>query len=216
MVQVKYPEELAQFGSLFVEKTQFPLNLMQVSHELCGNIWSWCSWNILYKNFKRYFSKMGEEESRAWQRGANSDASLRPFGKCLRRHRSRPVIVIELWAPKTWSHWAITICSGPPGKRPPSPTGGRGRGRGRGSSMPYYDRYDYNQAHICLFLIFRHFELWPEMSLRSITVNHSSRNRSMDDDLEGRAREREAPSAERGFPKTLFFFKQIFGSVLES
>jgi len=103
---VKYPEELAQFGSLFVEKTQFPLNLMQ----------------------------MGEEESRAWQRGANSDASLRPFG--------------------------------PPGKRPPSPTGGRGRGRGRGSSMPYYDR-----------------------------------NRSMDDDLEGRAREREAPSAERGFPR---------------
>ena len=32
MVQVKYPEELAQFGSLFVEKTQFPLNLMQVKH----------------------------------------------------------------------------------------------------------------------------------------------------------------------------------------
>ena len=29
-LQVKYPEELAQFGSLFVEKTQFPLNLMQV------------------------------------------------------------------------------------------------------------------------------------------------------------------------------------------
>ena len=27
---------------------------------------------------------MGEEESRAWQRGANSDASLRPFGKPLR------------------------------------------------------------------------------------------------------------------------------------
>ena len=25
---------------------------------------------------------MGEEESRAWQRGANSDASIRPFGKC--------------------------------------------------------------------------------------------------------------------------------------
>ena len=32
--QVKYPEELAQFGSLFVEKTQFPLNLMQVEHWL--------------------------------------------------------------------------------------------------------------------------------------------------------------------------------------
>ena len=29
-LQVKYPEELAQFSSLFVEKTQFPLNLMQV------------------------------------------------------------------------------------------------------------------------------------------------------------------------------------------
>ena len=117
-------------------------------------------------------------------------------------------VCLSLWhqTPKTFSPWIITTCSGPPGKRPPSPTGGRGRGRGRGSSMPYYDRYDYNQAHICLFLIFRHFELWPEMSLRSITVNHSSRNRSMDDDLEGRAREREAPSAERGFPKTLFFF----------
>merc|ERR1719431_2103292 len=76
----KHPEELAQFGSLFVEKPQFPLNLMQ----------------------------MGEEETRTWQRGANSDASLRPFGA--------------------------------PGKRPPSPTGGRGRGRGRASSMPYYDR----------------------------------------------------------------------------
>ena len=25
--------------------------------------------------------QMGEEESRAWQRGANSDASLRPFGE---------------------------------------------------------------------------------------------------------------------------------------
>ena len=50
---------------------------------------------------------MSEDESRAWQRGANSDASQRPFG--------------------------------PPGKRPPSPTGGRGRGRGRGSA-PYYDR----------------------------------------------------------------------------
>ena len=37
MVQVKYPEELAQFGSLFVEKTQFPLNLMQVSPELFSN-----------------------------------------------------------------------------------------------------------------------------------------------------------------------------------
>ena len=32
----------------------------------------------------------------------------------------------------------------------------------------------------------------------------------MDDDLEGRAREREAPSAERGFPKTLFFFQAEF------
>ena len=32
----------------------------------------------------------------------------------------------------------------------------------------------------------------------------------MDDDLEGRAREREAPSAERGFPKTLFFFSSRF------
>ena len=30
MLQVKHPEELAQFGSLFVEKPQFPLNLMQV------------------------------------------------------------------------------------------------------------------------------------------------------------------------------------------
>ena len=48
------------------------------------------------------------------------------------------------------------------------------------------------------------------MSLLSITVNHFSRNRSMDDDLEGRAREREAPSAERGFPKTLFFFQAEF------
>eukprot|EP00092_Neocalanus_flemingeri_P067348 GFUD01082189.1.p1 GENE.GFUD01082189.1~~GFUD01082189.1.p1 ORF type:complete len:309 (+),score=59.37 GFUD01082189.1:110-928(+) len=76
---VKPPEDLAQFGTLFVEKCQFPLNLMQMS----------------------------EEESRAWQRGANSDASLRPYG--------------------------------PPGKRPPSPNGGRGRGRGRGS-VPYYDR----------------------------------------------------------------------------
>ena len=27
---VKHPEQLAQFGSLFVEKTQFPLNLLQV------------------------------------------------------------------------------------------------------------------------------------------------------------------------------------------
>ena len=51
--------------------------------------------------------QMSEEESRAWQRGANSDASLRPFGA--------------------------------PGKRPPSPTGGRGRGRGRGQG-PFYDR----------------------------------------------------------------------------
>jgi len=49
---VKPPEDLAQFGTLFVEKCQFPLNLMQMS----------------------------EEESRAWQRGANSDASLRPYG----------------------------------------------------------------------------------------------------------------------------------------
>ena len=52
-------------------------------------------------------SQMSEDESRAWQRGANSEASQRPFGA--------------------------------PGKRPPSPTGGRGRGRGRGSA-PYYDR----------------------------------------------------------------------------
>ena len=32
---VKPPEELVNFGSLFVEKCQFPLNLMQVS--------GWCS-----------------------------------------------------------------------------------------------------------------------------------------------------------------------------
>ena len=43
----------------------------------------------------------------------------------------------------------------------------------------------------------------------TITVNNFARNRSMDDDLEGRAREREAPSAERGFPKTLLFSKKI-------
>ena len=50
---------------------------------------------------------MTEDESRAWQRGANSDTSQRQFGV--------------------------------PGKRPPSPTGGRGRGRGR-AGAPYYDR----------------------------------------------------------------------------
>ena len=55
----------------------------------------------------------------------------------------------------------------------------------------------------------QHFELWPEMSLPSINVSHFSRNRSMDDDLEGRAREREAPSAERGFPNTLLFLRKI-------
>ena len=48
---------------------------------------------------------MTEDESRAWQRGANSDTSQRQFGV--------------------------------PGKRPPSPTGGRGRGRGR-AGAPYY------------------------------------------------------------------------------
>ena len=79
---------------------------------------------------------------------------------------------------------------------------------------------------ICPVLVFRHFELRPVMSLVTTkqrcpslvsaslhaklkTVNHFSRNRSMDDDLEGRAREREAPSAERGFPKTLLFSKKI-------
>ena len=120
---------------------------------------------------------------------------------------------------KTLSPGIILICSGPPGKRPPSPTGGRGRGRGRGSSMPYYDRWWLYSKHICPLLIFCYFELWPVMSLPSkdalllflylCTVNHFSRNRSMDDDLEGRAREREAPSAERGFPKTLLFSRKI-------
>jgi len=76
---VKPPEEIVNFGTLFVEKCQYPLNLMQ----------------------------MTEDESRAWQRGANSDTSQRQFGA--------------------------------PGKRPPSPTGGRGRGRGR-AGAPYYDR----------------------------------------------------------------------------
>ena len=40
-------------------------------------------------------AQMGEEESRAWQRGANSDASLRPFGWfCLHKqncqHQNHP------------------------------------------------------------------------------------------------------------------------------
>jgi hypothetical protein len=54
---------------------------------------------------------MSEEETRAWQRGANSDASLRPY------------------VPPGGN------------KRPPSPVGrGRGRGRGAASAHPHYDR----------------------------------------------------------------------------
>ena len=80
--------------------------------------------------------QMGEEESRAWQRGANSDASLRPFGEMSLLFLQLPPGL--LYSPENLSHHPE--CLGPPGKRPPSPTGGRGRGRGRGSSIPYYDR----------------------------------------------------------------------------
>jgi len=48
---VKPSEDMIALGALFIEKCRFPLNLIQI----------------------------GDEETRAWQRGANSDASLRPF-----------------------------------------------------------------------------------------------------------------------------------------
>lgn len=83
--ETKPPEDLSAFGSLYVEACQLPMNLMQMS----------------------------EEEIRAWQRGANSDAGVRPYGPP----------------------------GG--GKRPPSPVGrGRGRGRGGtvSSAHPHYDR----------------------------------------------------------------------------
>ena len=53
---------------------------------------------------------MSEEETRAWQRGANSDASLRPYGPPGGKRPPSPV-----------------------GR-------GRGRGRGAASAHPHYDR----------------------------------------------------------------------------
>ena len=152
---------------------------------------------------------MGEEESRAWQRGANSDASLRPFGKCQDFITSNYHNLLRSpWETPTFPHWRQRQ-----GPRP------------RVQHALLWQVVIMTKS-ICPVLVFRHFELWPVMSLVTTkqrcpslvsaslhaklkTVNHFSRNRSMDDDLEGRAREREAPSAERGFPNTLLFLRKI-------